>query len=312
MHAIDDVDKFLSESSFKRGVYMLFYEVETDNSRRNVSSNVGMDGEEVGMHKEETQTVRRSKRKTAPVDYAESDEGELAKVEAADSDGEFDVRSMEHNVDETARRNIDPEDMHEMASEVAVEISGADKSKVEEEARKRESSGRFRQKANVDATMSPARSSFIVKFESALHTLRGHLRLRPTLPHGMANEGDELDSGVHMPRKFCGFNNCEWHGDTSEDLKLHVTSAHADALGEVDWDNSLSYHGVESPQIKIQRQYAMYCGAIVLAEQSNVPCTGLSIDRRCRAAFLSMLNNENVCAMICLVCARVLPYEGNA
>jgi len=42
-----------------------------------------------------------------------------------------------------------------------------------------------------------------------------------------------------------------------------------------------------------------------------VPCVGASIDRRCRNIFLEKLSDKNVCAMICLACARVLPYDAS-
>ena len=197
-----------------------------------------------------------------------------------------------------------------MSKDFCIEVSVDDQLATSNLARQQEPSGQFRQKVNVCDELSPDLISFIANYENATSKLSGQLRQRPTLPHGV--DPGSLDEGKKLPKKFCAFIDCCWHGEKEGELIKHVINEHASAFQDMDdWDGSLIYHTEESSHIREKRRYALYCAAVVRKEQSQVPCVGIDIDRRCRSTYLDQLSDENVFAPICLMCARVLPYEGN-
>jgi hypothetical protein len=285
-----DISKELSTKKCMTQVCMLWYENDED------------------QHPDERRS-KRVKRNGPIVAHAsarrvESDDSEDTDLSLVDSDdSDFSVHEHGQQLGHTK------EARGEQLTDVQVEIQLDDQIETEEAAQELES--RFRQKITVDDSMSSQRSSFIAKHEHAILKLREQFRERPTLPHGVCKEN--LESGstgiATLPKKHCAFQRCAWHGDTDAELLEHLANVHVSAFENLDWDSSLAYHTVETIEPRKKRIFAMYTAAIRAAEQSMVPCVGDLIDRRCRNSFLEMMNDENVYAPICLVCARVLPFE---
>lgn len=60
------------------------------------------------------------------------------------------------------------------------------------------------------------------------------------------------------------------------------------------------------------KQYSIlsiYHAAIAMKEREGVPSVGACHDRQCHSAFVERHNTDNVCAPICLICARVQAYD---
>lgn len=168
---------------------------------------------------------------------------------------------------------------------------------------------------------SPSRQAGI---ESSMQKLaEKYLRNRPTVPEAKPGILDP-DSGALWPTKHCAFQGCCWTGCTSDELCAHLSCQHDEAFRDSECISSMGVDMIEErhPHSKVncaecngysapilRNWLPFYSGAVALLERKKMPTVGCSVDRRSCSAYAERLQDKNLCAPICFMCARVLPYD---
>ena len=120
------------------------------------------------------------------------------------------------------------------------------------------------------------------------------------------------DAGFLYPQHHCAFKGCTWHGKSAEgeaqSLAVHLKLQHDNVLKETvkfaDPVEDLEFTN-QSPDGWLPLYYA----ALAVKESAKMPTVGSSVDRRCIDHFLERHNTENLSALMCFTCARVLPHD---
>ena len=121
------------------------------------------------------------------------------------------------------------------------------------------------------------------------------LRRRPTLPadaEDPSKSWQNLESGIAIPNHSCAFARCTWHGDTEAALQEHLRTDHKACFRQVCGEDSEEFW------------FDFYKGAITTIERNGVPAVGLSKDRQILRKLKETYNDENICQLICAVCAQ--------
>jgi len=150
---------------------------------------------------------------------------------------------------------------------------------------------------DVTATLRANSDCLQAREDKFLRALSMRLDSTPTLPaDGNGAPSCDVTSGVLLPKQHCAFMGCQWHGQTPAELRAHLNDRHLSELA--------------SP-VPGRPIVDVYNEAIAQIECEKVPSVGPSIDRRCYGEYTRRVAGDRVCAMMCITCARVLPYDEN-
>ena len=167
--------------------------------------------------------------------------------------------------------------------------------------------------------------------------------LMPTQPNDEAGNTSfsAVQSGLKLPASHCAFRGCCWTGTTKGSIEEHVTTMHrAQLLAAEEEVYGKGYHYGSSPGLRksiytlnmhrnnqaLRNLFMGYYrqaiaeierGVVIITETTSakemphglsacqgVPIVGPSVDRRTFGHLREVYNNNDICSLICFVCAQ--------
>jgi hypothetical protein len=95
-------------------------------------------------------------------------------------------------------------------------------------------------------------------------------------------------------------------------LSDHLEQVHAEAFKDINHQLCSSRCAAPIAELEVEApdgRLPLYYAALAAKESAKMPTVGSSIDRRCIDSFLQRHNSENLSALMCFTCARVLPRD---
>ena len=90
----------------------------------------------------------------------------------------------------------------------------------------------------------------------------------------------------------------------------HLEQVHAEAFKDINHQLCSSRCAAPIAELEVEApdgRLPLYYAVLAVKESAKMPTVGSSIDRRCIDSFLQRHNSENLSALMCFACARVLP-----
>ena len=139
------------------------------------------------------------------------------------------------------------------------------------------------------------------------------LRARPTLPASVADATvslTEYRSGFRLPLYSCPFRGCRFCTDARAAFLRHVGDR--STCHDLEYTTALSDHSSVScsqvaevlPDLQWAGKLDYLYGAMSFLERSQVPATGLCVDRRTLRALCQRYNDQTIRCLVCFVCGQ--------
>ena len=126
---------------------------------------------------------------------------------------------------------------------------------------------------------------------------------QPTLPWNLQDTYME-HVAYDLPNTHCSFQLCMFAADTEAELLEHLCLVHAKMFANT--ENSQKEEVLVASKV-----WLLYKQALSWKCQNRAPVANASLDRRALKQYQAALSGDNIAELICFVCARRYPFQGD-